>query len=58
MDSCIEEPENFNNYLDFDGCPDVPGTTAGDMIDSDYDGLADHLDECPTLVEALQQIPR
>ena len=24
-DQCIDEPENFNDYLDRDGCPDVPG---------------------------------
>ena len=43
----LTEAENFNNYLDWDGCPDVPGTTAGDMLDADYDGIADHLDQCP-----------
>ena len=24
-DACIDEPENFNDYLDWDGCPDIPG---------------------------------
>ena len=47
MDACIDEAENFNGYLDWDGCPEVAGTTAGDMLDADYDGIADHLDECP-----------
>ena len=23
MDACIDEQENFNGYLDWDGCPDV-----------------------------------
>ena len=26
-DQCIDEPENHNDYLDWDGCPDIPGTT-------------------------------
>ena len=51
MDACIDEAENFNGYLDWDGCPEVAGTTAGDMLDADYDGIADHLDECPMLAE-------
>ena len=50
-DACIDEPENYNDYLDHDGCPDVKGTTAGDMLDADHDGLADHLDKCPMLAE-------
>ena len=29
-DQCIDDAENYNNYLDWDGCPDTPGTTAGE----------------------------
>ena len=25
MDACVTEPENYNDYLDHDGCPDIPG---------------------------------
>ena len=37
----LTEPENYNEYLDTDGCPDVKGTTAGDILDTDYDGIID-----------------
>ncbi|NQY07695.1 MAG: outer membrane beta-barrel protein, partial [Flavobacteriaceae bacterium] len=46
-DACLDEPENYNGFLDTDGCPDVEGTTAGDMVDADYDGIPDVDDSCP-----------
>ena len=46
-DACIDEPENYNDYLDWDGCPDVPGVTSSEAPDSDYDGIPDENDQCP-----------
>ena len=46
-DQCVDEPENFNGYLDWDGCPEVPGVTSPESLDSDYDGILDTLDSCP-----------
>ena len=45
--ACITEPENFNDYLDWDGCPDVKGADSLDFVDTDYDGIQDSMDECP-----------
>ena len=42
-DACVDEPENFNGFLDEDGCPEIEGTSGADMLDADYDGIADHL---------------
>ncbi|MEC4848914.1 MAG: thrombospondin type 3 repeat-containing protein, partial [Nitrosarchaeum sp.] len=52
-DSCLDEKENFNGYLDWDGCPDVPGaeSTISDRADSDGDGYPDSVDSCPTAPE-------
>ena len=47
-DACIDEPENYNDYLDHDGCPDVPGITSSEAPDADYDGIPDDNDTCPT----------
>ena len=41
------EPENYNNYLDTDGCPDILGVTSLEAPDADYDGIPDTLDACP-----------
>ena len=46
-DSCIDEPENYNDYLDHDGCFDVPGSASDGLIDSDYDSIPDDVDACP-----------
>jgi len=37
-DSCPDEPEDFDGFMDDDGCPDP---------DNDNDGVSDHLDNCP-----------
>ena len=47
-DSCIDEPENYNDYSrSWDGCPDVPGAESIEDPDSDYDGIPDNEDNCP-----------
>jgi OOP family OmpA-OmpF porin len=38
VDACPLDPENYNGYLDEDGCPDDP--------DTDSDGIADSRDQC------------
>jgi outer membrane protein OmpA-like peptidoglycan-associated protein len=38
VDKCPEQPENFNNFQDEDGCPEDP--------DTDGDGLTDSVDSC------------
>ncbi len=38
LDKCPEQPENFNNFQDEDGCPDD--------ADSDGDGIPDSADSC------------
>lgn len=43
-DQCILEPEDVDNYLDDDGCPDV---------DNDSDGIADANDKCPMQPEDM-----
>ena len=42
FDACISEPEDTDNYLDEDGCPDA---------DNDADGLDDSRDKCPDQAE-------
>ncbi|MBA0908849.1 MAG: thrombospondin type 3 repeat-containing protein, partial [Nitrosarchaeum sp.] len=48
-DSCVNQPENFNSYLDKDGCPDVEGakSTIPTRPDTDNDGYPDTIDSCP-----------
>jgi OmpA-OmpF porin, OOP family len=43
-DSCINEPEDKDGYLDDDGCPDP---------DNDADGIVDAKDTCPNAPEDL-----
>jgi len=44
LDKCSDEPENYNQYQDDDGCPDqVPE----EPKDSDGDGILDEKDKCP-----------
>ena len=52
-DQCIFEPETWNDYLDWDGCPDEPGaeSTTPVYADTDQDGYVDVLDSCPTSPE-------
>jgi OmpA-OmpF porin, OOP family len=41
-DQCVLEPEDFDGYLDDDGCPDP---------DNDSDGIPDSVDKCPNKPE-------
>ncbi len=52
-DQCITLPETYNDYADWDGCPDVKlaESTASQRIDSDSDGYYDAIDSCPTSPE-------
>jgi outer membrane protein OmpA-like peptidoglycan-associated protein len=43
-DGCPDQPEDFDGYEDFDGCPDN---------DNDNDGIADYDDRCPDEPEDL-----
>lgn len=38
QDQCPDEAEDFDDFEDLDGCPD---------LDNDQDGIADRLDQCP-----------
>jgi outer membrane protein OmpA-like peptidoglycan-associated protein len=38
VDKCPDDPEDFDNFEDEDGCPD---------LDNDQDGIPDTLDKCP-----------
>ena len=42
IDQCPDEPEDFDNFADEDGCPDP---------DNDRDGILDDDDECPLVPE-------
>ena len=42
VDKCPDRPEDFDNFEDQDGCPD---------IDNDMDGVIDVADKCPTEAE-------
>ncbi len=42
VDQCPDEPEDFDNFADEDGCPDP---------DNDRDGILDDDDECPLVPE-------
>jgi len=42
VDDCPDDPEDFDNYMDEDGCPDP---------DNDGDGVLDVDDECPNEAE-------
>lgn len=39
VDRCVDEPEDFDDFQDADGCPDT---------DNDVDGIPDANDECPS----------
>ncbi len=43
-DQCILEPEDMDQYLDDDGCPD---------LDNDADGIPDSADKCPMQAEDM-----
>ena len=38
VDKCPDDPEDFDNFEDEDGCPD---------LDNDQDGIPDTMDKCP-----------
>ena len=44
VDQCPDAPEDFDDFEDEDGCPD---------LDNDRDGLADSVDECPNSPEDI-----
>lgn len=55
-DSCIYEPEIFNEILDWDGCPEIDGVSMGAVIDTDNDGIPDYKDQCPKQKEVYNKI--
>jgi outer membrane protein OmpA-like peptidoglycan-associated protein len=44
VDKCPDQPEDFDGYMDTDGCPDA---------DNDGDGIPDVQDQCPNQAEDL-----
>jgi len=48
-DQCLNELENYNDYLDTDGCPDSVDVvdSAYAFSDADGDGIQNSIDECP-----------
>ena len=48
LDSCKEDPEDFDNYQDEDGCPEDQ--------DTDGDSILDSKDACPTQPEDFDNI--
>ena len=52
-DQCLDQAENYNGYLDKDGCPDVIPAVSTSTVsqDSDGDGITDSEDQCPTSPE-------
>jgi len=56
LDQCDYQKETFNNYIDFDGCPDTKPPTPNINIrntvsDYDNDGIPDYRDECMYIKE-------
>jgi len=47
QDACPDQPEDFDGYEDWDGCPD---------LDNDHDGVPDALDKCPNEPEIMDGI--
>jgi outer membrane protein OmpA-like peptidoglycan-associated protein len=46
VDGCIDQAEDFDEFKDDDGCPD---------LDNDEDGLADTADQCPLEAEDFDE---
>ena len=42
IDACPDDPEDFDDFEDEDGCPE---------LDNDRDGIVDELDDCPLIPE-------
>lgn len=55
-DSCKNEPEIFNNILDWDGCPETEEVSTGAVMDKDNDGVPDNIDQCPNDKEVYNKI--
>jgi len=51
-DQCVNSAENYNGYLDWDGCPDTKPAEPR-IIDSDGDGIKDNFDSCPYVKETF-----
>jgi outer membrane protein OmpA-like peptidoglycan-associated protein len=45
-DKCVDEPEDRDQFMDDDGCPDP---------DNDMDGVRDEVDRCPAELEDVDQ---
>ncbi len=44
---CPTEPETWNKYIDWDGCPDVFPEQSRYLHDYDLDGIDNAVDSCP-----------
>jgi outer membrane protein OmpA-like peptidoglycan-associated protein len=44
IDDCPNDPEDFDQFLDEDGCPE---------LDNDNDGILDDVDDCPLIPEDM-----
>jgi hypothetical protein len=47
FDSCPTQPETFNRFADYDGCPDSIPSFVGTSNDIDGDRIMDADDACP-----------
>lgn len=50
-DTCPKQPEVYNGYIDWDGCPDTESGQIKVTLDDDNDGVMNHLDQCPNMKE-------
>lgn len=50
-DLCPSIPEDYNGYIDWDGCPDETVYTS----DADHDGIPNEFDRCPTAAEIYNE---
>ncbi len=47
VDSCIDQPEDYDKFQDEDGCPEA---------DNDNDGVVDGADKCPDVAGPIQNV--